>query len=150
MERKPKLLISACLCGVPCRYDGNHNRIDDIEVLKTIFHLIPQCPEVLGGLDTPRMPAERSGFHVITADGMDVTKAFVEGAQCVLNIVLKEDCKIALMKSKSPSCGYQHIYDGHFTKTLTNGHGVTVEYLLEHNIAIYTETDIDQLIEKYT
>ena len=119
MNNKPTLLISECLCGVPCRYDGKDNYIDTVEILKKYYELVPVCPEVLGGLCTPRDPAERQGNRICTADGTDVT---------------------------SPSCGYKRIYDGSFTRTLKDGHGCTVEALLKENIRIYTEEDIELLV----
>lgn len=149
MKRKINLLISECLCGVPCRYDGKDNALPCLKELEASFNLIPVCPEVLGGLDTPRQPAERCGSNICTCDGTDVTDAFLNGAQLVLDMALQNSCKVALMKAKSPSCGYKRIYDGTFTRTLTNGHGVTVERLLHHDIEIYTENDILDLLEKY-
>ena len=148
MNTKPKLLISECLCGVACRYDGKDNYIDMLPLLKDIFDLVPVCPEVLGGLNTPRNPAERQGERICTANGSDVTIEFLKGAQTALDIALQYSCKQALMKAKSPSCGYKRIYDGTFTKTLREGHGCTVEALLKNNIEVYTEEDIDLLIKQ--
>lgn len=146
MNKKPKLLISECLCGVPCRYDGKDNYIDKIEVLKEYYELVPVCPEVLGGLSTPRDPAERQGNRICTANGTDVTAEFLRGAQLTVDIALKHGCKEALMKAKSPSCGYKRIYDGTFSRSLTDGHGCTIEALLEKNLRIYTEDDIELLL----
>ena len=146
MNKKPKLLISECLCGVPCRYDGKGNYIDKIEVLKEYYELVPVCPEVLGGLSTPRDPAERQGNRICTANGTDVTDEFLRGAQLTVDIALKHGCKEALMKAKSPSCGYKRIYDGTFSRSLTDGHGCTIEALLEKNLSIYTEDDIELLL----
>ena len=146
MNKKPKLLISECLCGVPCRYDGKDNYIDKIEVLKEYYELVPVCPEVLGGLSTPRDPAERQGNRICTANGTDVTDEFLRGAQLTVDIALKHGCKEALMKAKSPSCGYKRIYDGTFSRALTVGHGCTIEALLEKNLSIYTEDDIEFLL----
>ena len=148
MNKKPKLLISECLCGVSCRYDGKDNYIEKLPLLKDVFDLVPVCPEVLGGLSTPRDPAERQGERICTAKGTDVTKEFFTGAQVALNIALQYGCNQALMKAKSPSCGYKRIYDGTFSKTLRDGHGFTVEALLKNNIEVYTEDDIDLLIEQ--
>ena len=136
---KPNLLISECLCGVCCRYDGDHNKIDCLEELQSLYNLIPVCPEVLGGLLTPRPPAERIGDRVQTRNDIDVTEQFKGGAELAL--------AISIEKAKSPSCGYGEIYDGTFTRTLVNGVGVTSELLLQHNIQIYTEKNVQDLIK---
>lgn len=144
---KPNLLISECLCGVCCRYDGNHNKIDCLEELKSLYNLIPVCPEVMSGLLTPRPPAERIGGRVQTRNGIDVTEQFKGGAELALAIAIDKNCLCALLKAKSPSCGYGEIYDGTFTRTLVNGVGVTSELLLQHNIQIYTEKNVQDLIQ---
>lgn len=143
---KPNLLISECLCGVCCRYDGDQNRIECLEELKNVYNLVPVCPEVLGGLLTPRCPAERVGNRVLTRDGTDVTEQFKRGATLVLAIAIEKNCRCALLKAKSPSCGYGELYDGTFTRTLVNGVGVTSELLLQHDIQIYTEKNVSALI----
>lgn len=143
---KPNLLISECLCGVCCRYDGDHNRIECLEELKNVYNLVPVCPEVLGGLLTPRPPAERVGNRVQTKNGTDVTEQFKRGATLALAIAIEKNCRCALLKAKSPSCGYGELYDGTFTRTLVNGVGVTSELLLQHDIQIYTEKNVAALI----
>ena len=143
---KPNLLISECLCGVCCRYDGDHNRIECLEELKNVYNLVPVCPEVLGRLLTPRPPAERVGNRVLTRDGIDVTEQFKRGATLALAIAIEKNCRCALLKSKSPSCGYGELYDGTFTRTLVKGVGVTSELLLQHDIQIYTEKNVAALI----
>lgn len=148
MNNKPKLLISECLCGVSCRYDGKDNLIEQLPLLQNTFELVSVCPEALGGLSTPRDPAERKGKGVYTANGIDVTKEFIKGAQIALFIAIQQGCKQALMKAKSPSCGYKRIYNGTFSKTLRDGHGCTVEALLMNNIEVYTEENIDLLMEQ--
>ena len=144
---KQNLLISECLCGVCCRYDGNNNKIDCLEKLRSLYNLIPVCPEVLGGLLTPRPPAERIGDRVQTRNGIDVTEQFKRGAELALAIAIDKNCLCALLKAKSPSCGYGEIYDGTFTRTLVNGVGITSELLLQHNIKIYTEKNVQDLIK---
>ena len=145
---KQNLLISECLCGICCRYDGDHNQIDCIEKLKSLYNLIPVCPEVMGGLSTPRPPAERIGNSIRTENGIDVTEQFKYGAVQALTIAIDTGCQYALLKAKSPSCGYGEIYDGTFTRTLVNGIGVTSELLLQHNIHIYTEKNVQDLIKQ--
>ena len=110
--KKPNLLISECLCGVHCRYDGKTNRIDELECIQSLYNIIPICPEILGGLSTPRPPAERVGQFVINNIGVDVTKEFVRGALRTLTIAQDNNCHRALLKAKSPSCGCGEIYDG--------------------------------------
>lgn len=145
---KQNLLISECLCGICCRYDGDHNPIDCLEKLKSLYNLIPVCPEVMGGLSTPRPPAERIGNSIRTENGIDVTEQFKRGAELALAIAIDKHCLCALLKAKSPSCGYGEIYDGTFTRTLVNGTGVTSELLLQHNIQIYTEKNVQDLIKQ--
>ena len=142
---KPHLLISACLLGVPCRYDGQSKPWSFLELLTERFILIPVCPEQLGGLPTPRIPAERSGESVITRDGRDVTENYLRGAQEALRIARITGCKTALLKAKSPSCGCGRIYDGTHTGTLTEGDGVTAELMKANGISVYTEEHPDAL-----
>lgn len=143
---KPLLLISACLLGVPCRYDGASKPCAALELLTEKFVLVPVCPEQLGGLPTPRIPAERRGDHVVTRDGRDVTENYLRGAQEALRIARITGCKTALLKAKSPSCGCGRIYDGTHTGALTDGNGTTAELLKNNGIAVYTENGMDQLI----
>ena len=143
---KPHLLVSACLLGVPCRYDGQSKPCDEIERLTETFDLVPVCPEQLGGLPTPRVPAERRGKSVITRDGRDVTENYLRGAQEALRIARITGCKTALLKAKSPSCGCRRIYDGTHTRTLTDGDGVTAELMKANHIQVYTEEQLNELL----
>lgn len=134
------LLISACLLGVNCKYDGGNNALPD-EVLRELrrrYRLIPVCPETAGGLPTPRTPSERRGERVVTRDGRDVTEAFRRGAQAVCALAERSGARLALLKSNSPSCGSGSIYDGSFTGTLIPGDGVTTEYLKNIKLTIIT------------
>lgn len=142
-----KLLISACLYGEKCRYDGKDNLVENLRLLKEKFTLIPVCPEVFGGLPTPRNPSEIVGDRVIMNDSKDVTAQYKKGAEITLKTALESGCKIALMKAKSPSCGCGKIYDGTFSRTLTQGDGITVRLLKEHGIKVFNETQISELIE---
>ena len=141
------VLISACLFGEKCRYDGKDNLISRLDEIKKICSLIPVCPEVSGGLTTPRSPSEIVGGKVITNDGRDVTKEYTTGAETALKTALENGCKIALMKAKSPSCGSGKIYDGTFSRTLVDGDGVTVQLLKENGIAVFDETKIEDFLE---
>lgn len=145
---KPYLLISMCLLGEPCRYDGKSVPMSGevIERLKEKYILVPVCPEQAGGLPTPRIPAERMGKNVVRRDGVDVTAEYARGAETALSLCRKHNISIALMKAKSPSCGAGLIYDGTFSGTLTAGDGVTAALLSENGIKVYTEKDINSLI----
>lgn len=136
-----KILVSACLLGKKCRYDGKENRSDAIIALAREHLLIPVCPELLGGLPVPRDAAEISGGRVVTKTGRDVTAQFEKGAAATLKIAQKEDCLCAILKSRSPSCGAGKIYDGTFTGTLANGDGVTVKILRENGVVVLSDED---------
>ena len=140
------ILVSACLLGVNCRYDGGSNDCPALKPLLQKHHLIPVCAEQLGGLPTPRVPAERRGDAVLTRDSRDVTAEFTAGAREVLRLAERFGCTIAILKAKSPSCGCGRIYDGSFTRTLTDGDGVCAELLQRHGIRVYTEQDLEQLL----
>ncbi len=140
-----KILVSACLLGIACRYDGKSKPVKDVIALKDKYELIPVCAEVLGGLSTPRIGAEIVGKRVLRSDGVDVTCEYYKGANEVLKIALENNCTKAVLKSKSPSCGKGKIYDGTYTKTLTDGNGVLTDMLISHNIKVYTETETDEL-----
>ncbi|MGM9565668.1 DUF523 domain-containing protein [Evtepia sp.] len=141
-----RILVSACLMGVGCRYDGKSNQLPQLEQLMKQHTCIPVCPEILGGLPTPRVPAERQGSKIMTQDGQDVTQQFVRGTAEVLRLADLYHCKAALLKERSPSCGSEQIYDGTFTKTLTEGDGLTAEMLKRKGIAVYGESQIGELV----
>ena len=142
-----KLLISACLLGVCCRYDGASKEYPQLKELMERHTLIPVCPEQLGGLSTPRHPAERQGERVVTKAGKDVTAAYRCGAEETLRLYRLLGCEAAVLKERSPSCGRDRVYDGTFTGTLTDGDGVTAELLRRHGIAVYGESEIRKLLE---
>ena len=114
-----KILVSACLLGVPCRYDGGGNLVKALEkmVQEGKVNLIPVCPEIMGGLATPRTPCERQDDKIIAKDGRDCTEAFEKGAKEVLRLAKLYGCRYAILKERSPSCGYGKIYDGSFPGT---------------------------------
>lgn len=130
------ILVSACLLGVNCKYNGGNNRIDSILELGKEHTLIPVCPEQLGGLPTPRVCAEIKGNRVINQDGVDVTEQYHKGAKETLNIAELTDCKCAILQERSPSCGSSVVYDGTFTKTLVKGKGITAKILADHGIQL--------------
>ena len=141
-----KLIISACLLGEPCRYDGKSKTCDSMENLKKEYSLIPVCPECMGGLPTPRPPAEiQADGRVVNREGRDVTAEYRKGAEAVLEIARREDCRVALLKEKSPSCGKGRIYDGSFTGALTEGNGVCVDLLIANGIKVLGESEVEKL-----
>lgn len=148
MAEKEPLLISGCMLGLCCRFDGESKPIgkDLLNALREKFALIPVCPEQLGGLATPREPSEFDGTRFLSRAGEDVTAQFQKGAEEALRIARFFGCKRALLKEKSPSCGFGKIYDGSFTKTLVGGNGATAELLSKNGIAIYGETRINELL----
>ena len=114
-----------------------------LEQLQKQYHLIPICPEIMGGLPTPRIPAEiQSDRRVLRSDGVDVTENYRKGAEEALRLAELFHCKLALLKEKSPSCGCGRIYDGTFSKTLTHGDGITAALLKENEICVIGETTI--------
>lgn len=133
------LLVSACLLGVRCRYCGDACPGEGVKSLADRFGLIPVCPEQLGGLPTPRPPAEIRNGRVVTASGSDVTQAYRKGAQETLNLAKLFGCRYAVLKSRSPSCGAGCIYDGTFSGTLTRGDGIAAELLLQAGITVLNE-----------
>lgn len=141
------LLISACLLGISCRYDGE-SREYDLKGLEKKFSLIPVCPEIYGGLPTPRVPSEIAGDTVFNREGKNVTAQYQKGAQETLRLAKLFDAKYALLKAKSPSCGKNRVYDGSFTGTLIEGEGITAKLLKENGLEIFTEDEIDLLLEK--
>ena len=139
------ILISACLLGVNCRYDGSSILIKNLDLLMERYHLIPICPEILGGLTIPRQPAEIVAGRVVNRLGEDVTEPFQRGAQEVLRLAKLYACSHAILKERSPSCGYEKIYDGTFSHTIVEGNGVLAELLASEGITVLGETQIENL-----
>lgn len=138
---KEKIMISACLLGFDCKYNGGNNRMEDaaIAALRERFELIPVCPECCGGLPMPRTPSERLGDRVVSKTGADVSEQFKKGAWAALGLARHFGIKTAILKANSPSCGSGTIYDGSFTGTLVPGDGVTAELLKKHGIKVTDE-----------
>ena len=143
---KPCVLVSACLLGINCRYAGDGKRMEGLDRLMNRAQLIPVCPEIYGGLPTPRTPAERRGDRVINRDGADVTAQYGRGAEEALKLASLFDVKCALLKERSPSCGSGEIYDGSFTGRRIAGDGVTAELLKKRDIRVFGETELDELV----
>lgn len=142
------ILVSACLLGVTCKYSGGDNACPALLALAaTGAHtLIPFCPEVYGGLPTPRPPAERRGDAVVTEDGDDVTAQYQKGAQAALSMARLTHCTAAILKANSPSCGCGSIYDGTFTHTRIAGDGLTGALLCANGIPVYNEENFAGLL----
>lgn len=141
------LLISRCLLGDACRYDGKSRPLETetLQALRERYKLIPVCPEVLGGLPTPRTPSERQGSRVVMKTGADVTAEYRRGAEAALQAAQENQVCAAVLKERSPSCGRGEIYDGTFTGTLKEGNGVTAETLLNAGFTVYGESEIEML-----
>lgn len=144
MTEQKKVLVSACLLGVNCKYSGDSNYNQKVmdSLKEQGWEPVPVCPEVMGGLPTPRVPAEIRGERVVTADGRDVTKEFVRGAELALQTAKENGCCLAILKERSPSCGCGRIYDGSFSKTVVSGDGITARLLKKSGIQILGETSL--------
>ena len=145
---REKLLVSACLLGENCKYNGGNNYSPDVERLRERFELVSVCPEQLGGLPTPRVPSERVGERVLTRDGQDVTEAFRQGAERTLDIARAEGALRAVLRVRSPSCGCGMIYDGTFSGTLVPGKGVAAELLEKNGVKVYDRTRTGELLDE--
>lgn len=147
-----KILISACMHGARVRYDGRHNSIMEHPAVarwQAEGRLVPICPEVAGGLPTPRPPAEaQSHFPILitTAEGEDVTPQFLLGAEIALETAQEHEVCCALMKARSPSCGNNQVYNGSFDGTLVPGSGAAAAELIRAGIPVFNENQLDQLI----
>ena len=136
------LLVSMCLAGIPCRMDGRAKLVPEIKALLERNEAIAVCPEVLGGLPTPRIPSEiQPDGRVRNQQGDDVTAQFVRGAEQAMTICRTHGCTGAILKARSPSCGTGCIYDGSFTGTLVPGNGVFAQKLLDAGIPVMTEEE---------
>ena len=143
-----KILISACLIGDKCKYDGKSNYTPLIEELLKHYELVPFCPEVEGGLETPRNPSERIGNQVRMGNGRSVTHQFYKGADLAVNICLYLGIKVAILKETSPSCGVHEIYDGTFSHKKIKGQGVTAETLTKKGIRVISENEIEEFLNE--
>lgn len=138
------ILISACLAGINCKYSGGNNLNPELRDLVNSGKAVPVCPEQLGGLITPRTPAEiikdsEENIKVITKTGTDVTKEYILGAERALAIAKTLNIKTAVLQSRSPSCGCGYIYDGTFTKHLIVGNGITAELFIKNGIKVFSD-----------
>lgn len=142
-----KILISSCLLGNNCKWNGRNNARELIMSIKDKVEFIPVCSEVLGGLPTPRIPSEIVGDRVINEINLDVTDHFLEGAEKVLRIAKENNVKYAIFKERSPSCGVHQVYNGKFERTATEGKGITTRLLEKNGIRVYSDEEIEILIK---
>lgn len=149
-----KILVSRCLLGERVRYDGgSHGPFDRLEIWRREGRLVPVCPEVAGGLPTPRPPAEIPGgqgyrvldgeIGVLTLAGEDVGAAFRAGAEAALALVRGHGIRIAVLKARSPSCGNRENYDGSFSGRRVPGEGVTAALLRRHGVQVFSEEELE-------
>ncbi len=137
-----KVLVSSCLLGKNCKYNGGNNYNDGVIDFASKHDIIEICPEQLGGLSTPRLPSEIMNGRVFNKAGVDVTQNFLEGAKKTLDIAIKNDCKLAILKKNSPSCGFGKIYDGTFSSKLISGNGITADLLFKNGVVIINEDSL--------
>lgn len=141
-----KVIVSACLLGEPCRYDGKscpNQMVIDYVKDKEVYAV---CPEQLGGLQTPRASCEIIDGKVMNTQGIDCTKQYIDGAMKVLELAKKENISLAILKSKSPSCGYGEVYDGSFCRKLIKGNGICAEMLVNNAVNVINS---DKITFKY-
>ena len=144
-----RVLVSACLLGVNCRYNGVPKEDRAVKELlnREDITLIPVCPEQSGGLPTPRTPSERKGDGVFSSEGEERTETFIRGAQEALRLAKLYGCEAAILKERSPSCGNKEIYDGSFSRTVVPGEGVTAELLQQNGVKVFGESELAEFLE---
>lgn len=151
----PKVLVSACLLGQPVRYDGRASgHPDRLQTWQREGRVVPLCPEVAGGLPTPRPPAEIPGgqggavldgeAQVVTVQGEDVSAEFLAGARLALELVRRHGIRVAVLKSGSPSCGNRQVYDGTFSGNKIDGEGVTSALLRREGVRVFSELELEE------
>lgn len=140
-----KIAVSACLLGLNCKYNGENNLNENVLKLKEKHTLIPVCPEYFAELPCPRVPCEIKNGRVISKDNEDLTDKFFDGAEKTLYIAQENNCQIAILKERSPSCGFGEIYDGTFTSKTVKGNGIASQMLYDNGIAVIGETQLERL-----
>ena len=138
-----KILVSACLLGTKCRYDGLSKPCEKVIRMQEEYEFIPCCPESDAGLSTPRLPCEIKGDRVIRKDGMDLTDTFLLGAKIALDLAKNENVEFAILKERSPSCGKSLRYDGTFSGNLVSKPGITAQLLMENHISVFSDEQIE-------
>ena len=143
--KKEKILVSACFLYEGYKYSGGANINQKIIELAEKYEFILICPEVFGGLPTPRPASEIVGDKVLSVEGKDVTINFTRGANKALELAKTNGCSKAILKSKSPSCGKGYIYDGSFSHKVIEGNGIAVKLLIENGNTVFTEEELENL-----
>lgn len=146
---KPKIIVSACLLGENCKYNGGNNFCEAVDNLKEKFELVPICPECFGGLPIPRVPNEIINGRAVSKEGKDYTKEYEDGAEKSLYVANECNCSYAVLKERSPSCGFGMVYDGTFTGKLVKGNGFTADLLYNNGIRVFGESQIDKLLNEF-
>lgn len=144
------IIVSSCLIGLKCRYDGNEKKNESVVKYLENKEFMPVCPEQMGGLSTPRNPAEivsQYPIKIVNDIGTDVTTNFIEGVKQVQSIIINRDVTLAILKAKSPSCGSENVYDGTFSKKLIRGEGVLSKMLRHKGIKVINEEKVGSLNE---
>lgn len=139
-----KIAVSACLLGHNCKYSGGNNRSQKVLDYIAGHEVIPVCPEVAGGLSTPRVPVELKDGRAINREGEDVTEFFHKGVEKTMATLTQEQIDLAILQPRSPSCGCKQIYDGTFTKTLINGKGMFAQALADAGIPLMDGNDVPE------
>ena len=142
MESHMKIMVSACLAGENCKYNGGNNRNEKVLELFAGNEVLTVCPEVMGGLPTPRIPAEIRDGEVVNKAGISVDREFRLGAEKCLEIALREQPDLVILQSRSPSCGVKQRYDGSFSGTLVEGAGVTAQLLIQNGFQVVDVEDL--------
>lgn len=137
-----KIFVSACLLGKNCKYNGGNNYSEVVKKYLEGHEVISMCPEVEGGLPIPRTPAEIVNGVVTNRDGVSVDKEFRAGAKKILDVLIEEKVELAILQSRSPSCGVGKIYDGSFSRTLVDGNGVFAQLLIDNGIKVIDLEDV--------
>lgn len=146
-KAEERIAVSACLLGIPCRYDGGSVPCDLVVKLAERFHVVPVCPEQLGGLPTPRIPSEvQPDGRVVDKSGVDRTQEFMDGAQKAVAGATEQGCSIAVLKSRSPSCGVHEVYDGSFSGTVVAGQGIAARAFERAGFQVLDERDVARLL----
>lgn len=148
LGKKPRLLVSACLLGENCKYNGGNNKNDAVAALSEHFDIIPVCPECFGGLEIPREPNEIINGRVFSKSGREYTAEYNDGAEKTLYVAAEANAAYAVLKERSPSCGKGFVYDGSFSGALVKGNGITAQRLIDSGITVFGETEINKLLDE--